>query len=144
MKTAKDVLNSMLLNSNTISKDAMVMDAFVLMETKDLDYVTVIENGNCVGIISEVDYMHKILLARKDPNRTKVKDIMTSCIHSVTMDEPIHRCLGIMDTFKIRHLVVFDSFNFKGVISLHDLMQSAYEENVDNLLEQEETRYIHS
>ncbi len=141
MKSVKDILNGKKLNAKTINENAMVIEAFTLMETENMDYVIVMEEGNCVGIISEVDYMHKIMLARKNPAQTKVKDIMSSSIHSVSINEPIHRCLELMDTFKIRHLLVFDGFMFKGVITLHDLMLAAFDGNVDNMLEKDQENY---
>jgi CBS domain-containing protein len=142
MKTAKDLLSNNLLHSNTINEDAMAIDALALMENKNVDYAIVTEGSNCVGIMSEVDYMHKIILARKNPKQTKVKDIMTNSICAVDINDPVHVCLGLMDTFKIRHLLVFDKFSFKGVITLHDLMHAAFEENVEPLLEQEQARYF--
>ena len=142
MKTAKDVLNNNFLYTYTLNEDAMVIDAFALMETENIDYAIVMEGNDCVGIMSEVDYMNKIILARKNPAQTKVKEIMTSSISVVESKEPIHKCLELMDTFKIRHLLVFDSLIFKGVITLHDLMRAAFEENIDNLLEQEQVKYF--
>jgi signal-transduction protein with cAMP-binding, CBS, and nucleotidyltransferase domain len=142
MKTVKDILNKNFMNSNTINEDAMAIDAFILMETKNMDYTVVLEGTECVGIISEVDYLHKIILAQKNPNETSVKDIMTSCICSVDVKDPIHKCLELMDTFRIRHLLVFDAFSYEGVITLHDLMLSAFNESVDKLIEQEQIKYF--
>lgn len=141
MKTLKDILKRKKLHFNTINVDASVIDALALMEAKNLDYVIVIENYNCVGVMSEADYLHKIILARMNPNETKVKDIMTHCIHAVDTKETVLNCLGLMDAFKIRHLLVFEDLLFKGVITLHDLMHASVEENINNLQEQEKTKY---
>ena len=142
MKKVIDILKNNCLNSLIICGDEMAIKAFALMEDGNTDYVIVTEGDECVGIVSEVDYMQKIILARRNPNRTKVKDIMTSSICSVEINDPVHMCLGLMETFKIRHLLVFDNFKFKGVITLHDLMLSAYEEDLDNILEQQESKYF--
>ncbi len=142
MKTVKDILSSTFRNGNTINEDAVATDAFALMERNNSDYVIVMEGSSCVGIMSEVDYMNKIILARKDPAKTKVKDIMTSSICAVDLEEPVYRCLELMETFKIRHLLVFEGFSLKGVITLHDLMHASFEENIENLLEQDQAKYI--
>ena len=142
MKTAKDIINKNSQKSNTVNKEALVIDAFNLMESENIDYTVVIEGDECVGIMSEVDYMHKIILARKDPRQTRLKEVMTNSLCAVDAKDPIHICLGLMDTFKIRHLLVFDNFLYQGVITLHDLMRAAYKENLDSLLAQEEANYL--
>ncbi len=144
MKTINDILKCNLISSNTIDKDSLVIDAFTLMESENLDYVIVMEDGVCIGIMSEIDYLHKIILTRKDPKKIKVKEIMSSSICAVDINEPIHRCLELMDTFKIRHLLVFVDFMYKGVVTLHDLMQASLKGNLDDLMEQENSKYISS
>ncbi|OIR01288.1 D-arabinose 5-phosphate isomerase [mine drainage metagenome] len=141
MKTIKDIFKKKSLYSNTISGDAIVIDALAMMEEKNLDFVIVIENNNCVGVLSETDYLHKIILAGKNPYDTKVKDIMTHCIHAVDIEETVLNCLRLMDTFKIRHLLVFEGFLFKGVITLHDLMHASIKENINNIQAEELAKY---
>lgn len=143
MKKAKDLLNNTTPVSNTINEDAMVIDAFNLMEAENLDYVIVKERGVCIGIISEVDYMNKIILAQKNPNNTKIKDIITGNVYTVNEEVPVHKCIEMMNTFKIRHLLVFEASQFKGVIRLHDLIRAAFQENnVEAQLEKEQVQYF--
>jgi CBS domain-containing protein len=142
MKTVKEIMNFVSQKSNSINKEARAIDALVLMENEDIDYTVILEESECVGIVSEVDYMNKIILARNDPNQTKVKDIMTNSICSVDVKAPLHRCLELMNTFKIRHLLVFDEFLYKGVITLHDLMLAALDENIDKLMERDQREYF--
>ncbi len=142
MKTAKEIINSKFLSFSTITKDSKVIDAFTMMETLNIDYVVVMDGKSCIGILSEVDYMHQIILARRNPYKTTVKEIISNQIYAVDHEEPVHRCLELMDTFKIRHLLVFDSHHLKGVITLHDLMLAAFEENIDHMLQQDEADYF--
>ena len=142
MKSVRDILNGKILMSKTVNEHDNAFDAFALMETENTDYVIVVQNDICSGIISEVDYMHKIILSRANPEEKKVKDIMTACTHSIDINEPVHRCLEMMDTFKIRHVLVFEKGMFKGVVTLHDLMMAAFEGDIDNMLEQEQHLYV--
>jgi len=142
MKTVLDILNNKLQNENTIDKNEMVNQAFTKMEKENLDYIIVMENNNCIGIMSEVDYMHKIILAKKNPKYTRVKEIMTNSICAVDIKEPIHKCLELMDSFKIRHLLVFEDFVFQNVITLHDLMHVSYENNLDHLIENDQATFM--
>ncbi|HEX3025153.1 MAG TPA: CBS domain-containing protein [Chitinophagaceae bacterium] len=129
------------MNSVSICSDAIVIEALALMESENLDYVVVTENNSCVGVMSETDYTHKIILGQMDAETTRVKDIMTQCIHAVDINESVLKCLELMDSFKIRHLLVFEGFLFKGVITLHDLMHAFAKENPVGLQELEKASY---
>ena len=129
MKTVKDIVKEKQLATNTINGDAMVVDAFLLMEEKNEDYVVVKDNDQFIGVISGPDFMHKIIIGGLNASKTSVKDIMKRCVHAVDNTETVHHCLGIMDAFKIRHLLVFEGFKFTGVITMHDLMLASLKEN---------------
>ncbi len=134
MKPLKNLLINNPLSSVIIHADAMAIDAFVSMESKNLDYVLIMDGSECIGIVSEIDYMRKIILTGKCPKQISVKEIMTRIICSVDITESIHRCIELLDTFKIRHLLVYDSEILKGVITLHELMIAMYEEDAENLM----------
>jgi len=99
------------------------------MEEKNEDYVVVKDNDHFIGVISGPDFMNKIIICGLNASKTKVKDIMKRCIHTVDNSESVLHCLGLMDAFKIRHLLVFEGFNFTGVITMHDLMLATVKEN---------------
>ncbi len=141
MKRAKDILRNSVFSYFTIKANAMVLEAFHLMEKENTDFVIVMEGAETIGIISEVDYMHKVILARKDPSQTSVKEIMSCNICSVDSEEPIHRCMELMDTFKIHHLLVFEVGSLKGVISLHDMMHAIYLNSLGDLMKKEQEVY---
>jgi len=134
MKPLKNLLINNPLSSVIIHADAMAIDAFVSMESNNLDYVLIMDGSECIGIVSEIDYMRKIILTGKCPKQISVKEIMTRIICSVDITESIHRCIELLDTFKIRHLLVYDSEILKGVITLHELMIAMYEEDAENLM----------
>ncbi len=129
MKKVKELLAKKTLRFNTISAESRVIDALALMKTEGDSYVIVMEKGNYIGVMSERDYSHKIILAGKNSSETKVKDIMTKDMPVVDTDESIDRCMELMLAFKTHYLPAFDEFEFKGVITLHDLMNASMEEN---------------
>ena len=141
MKTVNDLISFKSSQFSTIDKNATVIVAFEKMESANQDCIVVVENGKCVGMISEVDYMHKIILARKNPARIKVREVMTSCICAVDASDSIFKCLELMDTFKIKHLMVFNGLVFKGIVSLHDLMLAAFNDNSQTQFEIEYSGY---
>ena len=62
----------------SVSPDATVYDAIVLMAEKNVGALLVMENERLVGIISERDYSRKVMLRGKTISRTAiVREIMT-------------------------------------------------------------------
>ena len=54
---------------------------------------------------------------------TTVKDIMSNNLPVVSYDEDLKRCMVLMNVYKTRYLPVFDEMEFKGVLTMNDLMR---------------------
>ncbi len=77
-----------------------------------------------VGILSERDIAWKVVLDKKDPNTTKVGEVMTPRkeIVSVTTHTTLTECLELMRDHNIRHLPVLGGDGEPvGIISLKDI-----------------------
>jgi CBS domain-containing protein len=82
----------------------------------------VLENGRLVGVFSERDYTRKIALAGKSSRDTKVQDIMSGNVISVSPQVRTRDCLALMSQKGIRHLPVVDGDTVLGMISIRDIM----------------------
>ncbi len=136
MKTVNDILKNNAVHHLSINGDALVIDALALMKTENRDFVIVLESDNYIGVMSEKDYSHKIILEGKNSHHTTVKEIMTAELPVVDSAATIHRCMGLMHTFKTHYLPVIEEFLFKGVITLDDLLRASLEEDTERLSEQ--------
>ena len=81
-----------------------------------------------IGIISERDYLNKIGVLNRTSKGTKVKEICThgrSNLVSVTMENPIDKCMKKMIDSNVRHLLVRlkDTGKFVGLISVKDIVK---------------------
>jgi len=135
MKTVNDILKNNAVQHLSISGDALVIDALALMKAENRDFVIVLESGNYIGVMSEKDYSHKIILEGKNSHDTTVKEIMSGQLPVVDSEDTIHRCMGLMHTFKTHYLPVVEEFLFKGVITLDDLLRASVEEDTERLSE---------
>ena len=50
---------------------------------------------------------------------------MSTYLPVATMSDSLEYCMQLMERYNVRHLVIYDRFEFKGVISSHDLMKQA-------------------
>src|SRR6476660_5772550 len=99
------------------------------MKCENISYLIVWENANYVGIISERDYAQKVILMGKHSDTTIVKEIMTTDLPIVSEKDTTEECMIMMNAAKSRYLPVFDGLNFKGIITIHDLMRETIAEN---------------
>jgi len=107
-----------------------VFDALQLMNEKDVGAVLVQIEDYLVGILSERDYMRKVILDIHASKQTKVSEIMTRDLVTVTPDDTIIHCIALTKKHHIRHLPVVVEGKPVGMISLRDLFLDAIEEKV--------------
>ena len=107
----------------TIAPAATVYEAIKMMSDKNVGALPVLDGTKIVGIISERDYMSKVVLKGKSSKDTPVRDIMTTEIITVTPDHNVSKCLEIVTEHHIRHLPVVDGDELLGIISIGDLVR---------------------
>ena len=126
MRTAKDILQQKGPQFNFIRPDATVLEAITIMKSENISYLIVRDNDNrYLGIVSERDYTHKVILANKHSDSTQVKDIMTIGLPMAQPHDTTSYCMLLMNNSKERYLPVFDENDFVGIITIHDLMREA-------------------
>ena len=85
-------------------------------------------DGFLVGIVSERDYVTKVILDHAASQRTKVSEIMTREVITVGRDESLLRCIDLMRSHHFRHLPVVEEGKPVGIISLRDLFLTVMQE----------------
>ena len=142
MRTVRHLLEAKAPEVFAIGPDEPVIDAIRLMAEKRIGAVVVMQGGQLVGILSERDYARKIVLQGRSSKDTPVRDIMTSDVISVGLNDTADRCMQLVTDKRIRHLPVLDGGNVLGVVSIGDLVKAVIE---DQQLELDQLqRYIAS
>ncbi|MFQ5724402.1 MAG: cyclic nucleotide-binding/CBS domain-containing protein, partial [Terriglobia bacterium] len=124
-----------------IRPDQSVAEAARYMTERNVGAVCVLEKDRLVGILSERDMMKHIIAPRRDPEATKVAEVMTAKPVVVDVRESCQTCLKIMKRAGVRHLPVVDADRLVGLLSLRDLLQVDLEEKAEELKLLED--YIH-
>ncbi len=106
----------------SISPDASVFEAIRLLAEKNIGALPVMEGDRLMGIFSERDYTRKIALAGKSSRGTRVREIVSMPVISVTPAHTIEDCMRLMTDNRIRHLPVLEGEKVIGMLSIGDLV----------------------
>ena len=120
MKTVNQLLDAKSQHEIwAVAPDASVHEAVKLMAQHGIGAVLVVEHKNLVGIVSERDYVKKVLLPDTSVQETLVSAIMTPQVVCVRPDQTIEECMALMTEKGIRHLPVIHDNRLIGVISIN-------------------------
>ncbi len=123
MKNVHDILRDKGATIYSVSPDDTVYDALKIMAEKNVGALVVLDGDRLAGIISERDYARKIVLKDKLSKETKVKDIMTTEVFSVTQAMDLDECMELMTENRTRHLPVVENDRVLGIISIGDVVK---------------------
>lgn len=125
MERIADVLRFKIPQFNTIRCSRNVMDALHQMHCESVDYLIVMDDDDrFIGILTEHDIAEKVSRI-KDLDTCTVRDFMSTHLPVATSSDSIEYGMQLMERYSTGYLVVYDQFDFKGVVSLNDLMKQA-------------------
>jgi CBS domain-containing protein len=113
----KDIMKTPVLS---IDSSMTVKDAAKMMEDARVGSIVVTENNTIVGILTERDFVRKIVSQEK-PLSTKVKDVMSSPLIVISPEETVWELASLMKTRRIHRVPVVDKGRLIGMASTADL-----------------------
>ena len=123
---------------HAIAPEDPVLEAIQLMADHHVGALLVMKGDELVGILSERDYARKVILQGRSSKDTRVADIMTAPVISVTPAHTVHQCMEMVTANRIRHLPVVDSGRVVGIVTIGDLVRkivATHEETIHHLHE---------
>jgi len=116
--------NVMVVDVVTVEAEATIGEAVELMNKNEIGCLVVVdEEEKPVGIITERDLLKRVLAKRKDPVRSKVKDIMSKPLITGTPHMDIEAAVRLMFKHKIKKLPVVENGRLIGLVTLTDLVR---------------------
>lgn len=123
---------------HSVSPDATLDAVVALMVEHSIAAVLVKEQERVLGIVTERDCIAQVLWKRRFHAASRVGDLVSSNIPTVSPAESIQQCMQIMLQDRVRHLPVLDNGKLVGLISMGDVVhaQLSDQENLILSLEQ--------
>lgn len=136
MATVSDILAGKGRHLITISSQATVYQAAVMMNEQKIGSLLVLDEGRLVGILTERDILMRVVADQRDAVTTRVEEVMTRDIICCRPHTEMEEARSVMKHRRIRHMpVITEEGDLVGVLSIGDL--NAYQ--VDH---QERTIYL--
>ncbi len=108
----------------TIHSNDTVFDACLKYRDEKVGCLVVIENEFCVGIVTERNLIERTFCMRKNPEKTKVSEIMSSDIKTIYALDKVETALDVMNEFKIKKLPVISADKIVGIITVTDISKA--------------------
>ena len=112
----------------TIDENHSVLDAATLMAEEFVGSALITSSSKITGVFTERDLMMRVVGRKRDPEKVKIKDVMTKNMVTVSPKDTANHCLNLMKEHRCRHLLVFDNEEFIGIVSLRDMVALLMEE----------------
>jgi len=128
MTTVKDLISIKGTTVWSIKPDQTVVDALRILSEKNIGALMVVDNEKLVGVMSERDFTRDVVLSDKHIEETRVIEIMSNDVVSVSLGDTLDQCMELMIDRGFRHLPVLDNDKLAGVISMPDLVRVIVEQ----------------
>jgi CBS domain-containing protein len=142
MASVNDILAGKGRHLITISAQATVYAAAVLMNERKIGSLLVLEDGQLAGILTERDILGRVVADQRDANTVSVEEAMTRDVVCCRPHTDVEEAKSVMKHRRIRHLpVMADEGEVVGLISIGDL--NAYQVDHQERTIYQLQEYIH-
>jgi len=113
-------------------EDSLKVISEKLKENKDRRIFVISSDNELKGIITTTDLVYKALCSEDCGNNLKAKDIMTTDVRSVDINEDINKALEIMDDLKTFVCPLTEDKKLLGLVEYNDIVEHVLESIKEN------------
>ncbi|MGH7385307.1 MAG: CBS domain-containing protein [Candidatus Rokuibacteriota bacterium] len=104
-----------------LSTDATVAEAAEVMRQEDIGDVMVVDEDRLYGILTDRDIVIRALAEGRDPSRTRIGDICSRELTTVSPDDGVGHAVRLMREKAIRRLPVEENGQVIGMLTIGDI-----------------------
>ena len=122
--SVRQVLEAKGSQVHSVSPGATVFEALEAMAKHDIGAVVVAEGECLCGIFTERDYARRVILKGRTSRETRVGELMTPNVLTVSPSQTIDDCMQLMTENRVRHLPVVERGQLIGIITIGDAVKT--------------------
>ena len=104
----------------TTTPDKKIVDAAKLMRAENRGSIVVVEKGRPVAIVTERDFLKKVVAEGLVPDKVTVRDVMSSPLITVAPETAMRDAAALMTSKKVRRLPVVRNGALLGIVTASD------------------------
>ena len=116
-----------------MSCDFTAREAAKFLREKRIGGAPVVRDGQLIGFCSERDLVFRLIAEGRDPDVTRVADVMTRDVVTAEPDDSVQSCEEKLRQRHCRHLPVVERDRVVGCLSMRDFLQSDLREKESEL-----------
>jgi len=116
---------------DTVAAEASVRDAALRMRDDGVGCLVVVEEGKPAGMLTDRDLLRRVVAARRHPDDTRVRDVMSAPLVSVSADQPLEQVVEAVSRSGIRRVPLLRDGHLAGLVTLDDVLAGLTDELSD-------------
>jgi CBS domain-containing protein len=133
MGQIRDLMTS---NPATCESSTTVVEAAKHMAQKDVGPIPVVDGDRLVGIVTDRDIVLRVVAEGRDPSSTKVGDIASKQLETVSPEEDLDSALRKMASAQVRRLPVVENGRLVGIVAQADVARQGEDRKTGEVVEQ--------
>ena len=105
----------------TVSGSTNVYEAAKAIAESDKGFLVILTDGQPSGIVTEHDFVHKVMAKELDPKNVNISQIMSSPLVSIDPDADLLKASQLMHEHNIKRLPVVKDSIIYGIITSEDI-----------------------
>ena len=119
--TAKSVKDLMTPDPTTVLPETSVSEAAERMAREDVGPLPVVENDRLVGIVTDRDFVVRVLAEGRDPSSTTVREVASEELVTASIDDDLVTTLELLAKHQVRRVPVVDGDRLVGIVAQADV-----------------------
>jgi CBS domain-containing protein len=132
----KNIKEVMTTDVRACEPNATVADAAKLMATEDVGPIPVVEEGRIFGLVTDRDIVVRVVAEGKDPKTTRVSEIASKDLVTISPDEDLDEALRVMAERQVRRLPVVEGDRLVGIVAQADVARIGKDKKTGEVVEE--------
>lgn len=118
------VKEAMVTEVVSIDKNKSIFDACQIYKKFKIGCLLVTDSERCVGIVTERNIIERTICEHKDPENTKIYEIMSSDIKTINPLNTLEEAVIVMNKNNVKKLPVIQNDDIVGIITVTDISRA--------------------